>query len=249
MQPDDQIAHGLAEWRRELPELDRSAFGIVGRISRLAVLLLEELEPVFAAHDLSGGEFDVLAALRRAGRPYRLTPSELSRALLVTSGGLTRRLHALEARGLIARSLDPDDRRSTPVVLTPDGTRLVEEVLSEHARNEERLLSGLTWDERDRLEASLQGLALSLGDLAPVPKARVQSEDAGMGECRNHRQDGQDEQPDAQIGGLRDRSGAERTGDLSERRDREHSADRGRPVARSNPAGVNTSRNRAGRSA
>lgn len=167
MPPDDYIAQVLADWRRELPELDRSAFGVVGRISRLAVLLLEELEPVFAAHDLNGGEFDVLAALRRAGRPYRSTPSELSRALILTSGGLTRRLHSLEARGLVDRSLDPDDRRSTPVALTPAGIRLVEEVLGEHVRNEDRLLIGLTDEERDRLEALLRALALSLGDLEP----------------------------------------------------------------------------------
>ncbi len=165
--PVDHVADVLAEWHRELPEVDRSAFGIVGRISRLAVLLLEELEPVFAAHDLSGGEFDVLAALRRAGRPYRLTPSELSRALIVTSGGLTRRLHALEGRGLIGRDVDPDDKRSTPVVLTPTGLHLVEEVLSEHVRNEDRLLSGLTDEQRDRLEALLRAFAVSLGDLGP----------------------------------------------------------------------------------
>ena len=164
MTPSDHVEHVLAEWRRELPELDRSAFGIVGRITRLAMLLLGELEPVFAEHDLTGGEFDVLAALRRAGRPYQMTPGELSRALIVTTGGLTRRLHALEARGLIARSLDPDDGRSTPVVLTASGKRLVEDALTEHVRNEERLLSGLTDEERAQLPALLQAFALSLGD-------------------------------------------------------------------------------------
>jgi DNA-binding MarR family transcriptional regulator len=174
MPPNDHVAHVHAEWRRELPDLDRWAFGIVGRISRLAVLLLQELEPVFAAHDLSGGEFDVLAALRRAGRPYRLTPSELSEALIVTSGGLTRRLHALEARGLISRSRDPDDNRSTPVVLTPTGKRLVEDVLSEHVRNENRLLRGLKVDERGQLAELLRGLALSLGDLEPGPARKRQ---------------------------------------------------------------------------
>lgn len=167
---DDHVAHVLAEWRRELPDLDRSAFAVVGRISRLSVLLLEALEPVFTAHGLSGGEFDVLAALRRAGRPYRLTPSELSRVLIITSGGLTRRLHSLEALGLIRRIPDPDDGRSTPVVLTPRGKLVVEEALAGHVRNEERLIAGLTVDERHRLAALLQALAVSLGDAAaPSP--------------------------------------------------------------------------------
>jgi DNA-binding MarR family transcriptional regulator len=163
----DHVGHVLAEWRRELPDLDRSAFAVVGRISRLAVLLLEALEPVFADHELTGGEFDVLAALRRAGSPYRLTPSELSRGLIITSGGLTRRLHALEARGLIRRMPDPEDRRSTPVALTPSGKLLVEDVLTQHVLNEDRLLAGLTEDERDRLAALLRTLACSLGDAAP----------------------------------------------------------------------------------
>jgi hypothetical protein len=84
------------QWRREAPELDRSPMGVVGRISRLAQLLQAELEPIFAAHGVNGGAFDVLAALRRAGRPYRLTPTALSKALMVTSGGMTKRLTALE---------------------------------------------------------------------------------------------------------------------------------------------------------
>jgi DNA-binding MarR family transcriptional regulator len=68
--------------------------GVVGRIFRLAQLLQAELEPIFAAHGVNGGAFDVLAALRRAGRPYRLTPTALSKALMVTSGGMTKRLTA-----------------------------------------------------------------------------------------------------------------------------------------------------------
>jgi DNA-binding MarR family transcriptional regulator len=178
MPDEDHVGHVLAEWRRELPELDRSAFAVVGRVSRLAVLLLEALEPVFADHGLTGGEFDVLAALRRAGRPYRLTPSELSRGLIVTSGGLTRRLHALEARGLISRMPDPDDGRSTPVVLTPSGKLLVEDVLTQHVQNENRLIAGLSEDERDRLAALLGTFARSLGDVEPgsvrrPPRAQI----------------------------------------------------------------------------
>jgi DNA-binding MarR family transcriptional regulator len=169
---EDHVGHVLAEWRRELPGLDRSAFSVVGRISRLSVLLLQALEPVFATHGLTGGEFDVLAALRRAGHPYRLTPSELSRALIVTSGGLTRRLHALEDHGLIRRTPDPEDRRSTPVVLTPSGKQLVEDVLTQHVRNEERLIAGLSEDERDRLASLLRTLALSLGDAEPAGLAQ-----------------------------------------------------------------------------
>jgi DNA-binding MarR family transcriptional regulator len=45
---------------------------------------------------------------------------------MVTSGGMTKRLTALEGRGLIRREPDPNDGRSTSVTLTREGKRLVE---------------------------------------------------------------------------------------------------------------------------
>jgi DNA-binding MarR family transcriptional regulator len=165
----------LEQWRREAPELDRSPFGIVGRISRLAQLLQAELEPIFAAHGLNGGEFDVLAALRRAGRPYRLSPTELSTALIITSGGMTKRLNALDARGLVRREPDPNDGRSTAVALTREGRRLVDVMVQEHAANERRLLRELSAKERADLAGLLETLAIALGDDADAgmrPAAR-----------------------------------------------------------------------------
>jgi DNA-binding MarR family transcriptional regulator len=165
----DHVHHILEQWRSEVPELDRSAFAIVGRISRLAELLQAEIEAGFAAHGITGGEFDVLAALRRAGEPYRLTPTELSAALLVSTGGMTKRLVSLERRHLIRREADPEDGRSRLVVLTREGRLLVDAILVEHVANEDSLLDGLTAEERTALAALLERLAVSLGD---APDAR-----------------------------------------------------------------------------
>jgi DNA-binding MarR family transcriptional regulator len=164
MQRRDHVQHVLEQWRREVPGLDRSSFGVVGRISRLAQLLQAEIEPVFVSHGLNGGEFDVLAALRRAGRPYRLTPTQLSQVLIVTSGGMTKRLNALEDARLIRRQPDANDGRSTAVSLTREGKRLVDTILPEHTANEERLLSKLNAKERTELARLLQALAIALGD-------------------------------------------------------------------------------------
>jgi DNA-binding MarR family transcriptional regulator len=166
----DHVQHVLEQWRRETPELDRSPFGVVGRISRLAQLLQAELEPIFAAGGVTGGEFDVLAALRRAGKPYRLTPTELSTALILTSGGMTKRLNALEGRGLIRREPDPNDGRSTTVSLTREGKRLIEAILPEHVANEGRLLSELSTKRRAELAGLLETLATSLGDESDSPR-------------------------------------------------------------------------------
>jgi len=173
MRPRDHVQYVLEQWRREAPELDRSPMGVVGRISRLAQLVQAELEPIFSAHGVNGGEFDVLAALRRAGRPYRLTPTELRKAMMVTSGGMTKRLAALEERGLIRRESDPDDGRSRTVSLTREGKRLVEAILPEHVANERRLLSELSNKERDELAGLLETLALSLGDRADARLGRA----------------------------------------------------------------------------
>jgi DNA-binding MarR family transcriptional regulator len=173
MRPRDHVQYVLEQWRREAPEVDRAPMGVVGRISRLAQLLQVELERVFAAHGVNGGEFDVLASLRRAGRPYRLTPTELSKALMVTSGGMTKRLASLESRGLVSREPDPNDGRSTAVTLTREGKRLVDTILPEHVANEQRLLDELSSKERTDLARLLETLALSLGDeAAPLRRRR-----------------------------------------------------------------------------
>jgi DNA-binding MarR family transcriptional regulator len=168
----DHVQQVLREWRQEAPQLDRSPFAVVGRISRLALLLQAELEAVFAAHGVTGGEFDVLAALRRSGAPYRLTPTELSSALIVSSGGMTKRLKGLEDRSLVRRAPDPNDRRSTTVALTSAGKRLVETILPDHTANERRLLDGLTVRERAHLAALLERLAVTLGDEAGTSRLR-----------------------------------------------------------------------------
>lgn len=145
--------------------------GVVGRIARLAQLLQAELEPIFAAHGVNAGEFDVLAALRRAGPPYRLTPTELSTALIITSGGMTKRLNTLERRRLIRRVPHPSDGRSSAVSLTQEGKRLVEAILPEHVANQQRLLGELSAKERVTLAGLLEALAVSLGDEAE-PRVR-----------------------------------------------------------------------------
>jgi DNA-binding MarR family transcriptional regulator len=162
----DHIQEVVEQWAAETPALDRSAFAVIGRISRLAQLLEPELDLVFAEYGLTGGEFDVLAALRRSGAPYRLTPTSLRKALLLSSGGMTKRLAGLENRGLVRREAETRDRRLRAVTLTPDGRRLVDAVLPEHIDNEERLLRDLNASERSDLARLLEKLAVTLQDTA-----------------------------------------------------------------------------------
>ena len=136
--------------------------GVAGRIARAAALLQEGIDEELGRHGLTGPEFDVLATLRRTGEPYRLTPTQLYRSMMVNSGTVTRRLDGLERRGLVRRLPADSDRRSIQVEVTPAGKRLVDEAVSAHTANEDRLLATLSKQERRALERLLRKLLLSL---------------------------------------------------------------------------------------
>ena len=154
----DAVDAIVQQWRRERPDLDLSGMGTLARIAQLSAALRPAVEQVFARHGLNQGEFDVLAALRRAGPPYTLIPSQLSDALMMSRAGMTGRLDRLEAAGLVERSLDPDDRRSFRVALSAKGRQVIDAALSEHAANVGRLVSALTPEERQALDQALRTL-------------------------------------------------------------------------------------------
>jgi len=152
----------LDRWTQERPDLDVSPMGVIGRISRACRVLEEEMSNIFSAYGLNRGEFDVLAALRRAGKPYRLKPTELSSDLMVTSGGMTNRLDRMEKSGLIVRQPDPTDRRGVLVCLSEHGRRLVDEILVAYVENQHRLLGSLDQADRAALANILRKLLLPL---------------------------------------------------------------------------------------
>lgn len=158
----DRAGRALEEWRRERPDLDTSPMAVLGRLSEAATLVRARLDRVFARYGLQGGEFDVLATLRRSGAPYALTPTRLYEATMVTSGAMTARLDRLERAGLIERRPNPEDRRGSLVSLTTAGLGLVNEALEAHVANEHALLAGLDPAARDDLAALLARLIATL---------------------------------------------------------------------------------------
>ena len=155
----DGVDRILDQWAAERPELDVAPIGIVGRIHRLAKAHHEAVAWNLANFDLTPDEFDVLAALRRSGPPYALRPRELIESMMVRSGTVSHRLAKLEARGLIRRDPDPDDRRSVIAVLEPEGRRLVDRALESHLATEEQLIARLSGRQRDQLARLLRRLA------------------------------------------------------------------------------------------
>ena len=160
----DEIDLIIEQWRRERPDLDLSALGVLGRIARLTAVLGPVVDAVFARHGLSEADFDVLTTLRRSGTPYVLIPSQLSAALLMSRTGMTSRLDRLESRGLVERSLDPADRRSFRIALTERGLALIDRVLEEHAANLTRIMAPMSQRQIAALEAGLRSLLDIVGD-------------------------------------------------------------------------------------
>ncbi|MFI6169493.1 MarR family winged helix-turn-helix transcriptional regulator [Nocardia sp. NPDC051052] len=160
----DHVDHVLAQWQDQRPDLDVSPMAVLGRLSRLTQLSGAELRKTFAAHGLDAASFDVLATLRRGEPPHSLTPTELMRSAMVTSGAITQRLDRLEERGLVRRSRSESDGRGIHVALTDAGHKLIDAALPDHVATEERLLSPLTPKQRAALADALRTLLESLGD-------------------------------------------------------------------------------------
>jgi DNA-binding MarR family transcriptional regulator len=150
----------VAAWQRERPDLDVEPLAVLSRVSRLARHLALARRAAFAEHGLEGFEFDVLAALRRAGPPYELSPGRLLTETLVGSGTMTHRLDRLEQRGLVQRRPDPDDGRSVRVQLTVRGRASVDAAFADLLDRERALLASLAPRQRTTLAALLRTLTV-----------------------------------------------------------------------------------------
>ena len=157
----DEIDRIVEQWNRERPDLDVSPTHTLQRITRLALLQAGSFARVFAPYGVSFGEYLVLAALRRAGPPYRMNPTRLFNSVILSSGAMTNRLDRLEAMGLVERQPDPTDRRGRQVALTDRGRELVDAAVVDHLDNEQRLLGALDAGEREQFAALLRKLLLS----------------------------------------------------------------------------------------
>ena len=156
----DEVDRIVAAWQRERPDLDVAPLEVLSRVTRLARHLDRARATAFAAHDLEAWEFDVLAALRRAGRPYVLSPGQLIDQTMVTSGTMTNRVDRLESQGLVHRLPDPADRRGVHVRLTPRGKERVDAALADLLERERAILGSLTGAQQASLSALLRALVV-----------------------------------------------------------------------------------------
>lgn len=158
----DRIDRLLAEWQAERPELDTAAMAVVGRLLSLGRQLEARANAALKPLGLHYTDLDVLATLRRSGRPYRLTPTQLRDSVLITSGAMTACLDRLEGNALIARVASPSDRRSSTAELTPAGRKLIDKAIVIRFEEAAQALEALSENERARLALLLKKLGRSL---------------------------------------------------------------------------------------
>lgn len=114
---------------------------------------------IFSRHNLCPAEFDVLASLRRTAPPHELTPSDVQRSVIITSGGLTKVLRQLETRGLVIRSTNASDRRIKPIRLSPSALPIIEQTM------QELIADATTWIKNTLTERELTQVSALLGKL------------------------------------------------------------------------------------
>jgi len=145
----------VEQWRRERPDVDPSSMAVVARLTRAHLAASRAIEGTLGRHGLNRGEFDVLASLRRSAPPFRLSPGELARAMVLSPAATTNRVQRLEERGLVVRTPDPTDGRFGVVELTEAGRELIDAAVTDHVATLDRLLADLPSADRPGFTAML----------------------------------------------------------------------------------------------
>jgi DNA-binding MarR family transcriptional regulator len=156
----DEVDRLVHDWNRERPDLDFSPLEVLSRITRIARHLDIARRKAFGELDTSG--FDVLAALRRSGAPYQLSPGQLIQETMVTSGTMTNRLDRLEELSLITRKADPQDGRGSLVTLTKSGMRAVDSAMEDLLTREREILHSLSKAELAQVAKALSEIVSPL---------------------------------------------------------------------------------------
>lgn len=145
----------------------RPEYELAERAARLGILLEDALAACVARWGLSKAEYAVLRALRGAGPPYELRPTDIKARILLTSGGVSGVLNRLEKAGLAEREPDAADGRSSWVRLTPSGVELAEAAMRAFADVQVDMFRAVPSDLARDLADKLRQVLLAFGDREP----------------------------------------------------------------------------------
>ena len=148
------------------PPSDPLTASIQARVFALSRIIDAAIDRIAAEHDLNAGELSILGALKRMGPPHQSTASDLQRLHWVSFPGLMKQLARLEGQGLIAREIDPQDRRRTQVRMTRKAHTLFARLERRPTDPEFEAIRALPLEDRRRINAALGEL---MRVLRPAP--------------------------------------------------------------------------------
>jgi len=169
--PDPRRA--AASWSAELDGLDVTSFMVAATVQRLSAHIERAFVAVARRHQLGPGDLRILLALRRSGPRYALSPTDLFRRLLITSGAVSKQVDRLVEVGLVTRVADPDTLRGLLVRLEPAGRAIADAAMRE-------ICSDFLGLERLDPERAQRALA-ALGELQGLMEAASASPVAAAG--------------------------------------------------------------------
>ena len=125
--PSDHAKDIAKTWAKERPELDPLDYLLPIYLLRSARIVERSADQrARRSFGISSAELRVLLALRRAGGNYSRRPTDLFRALLVTSGAITKNVDRLAAIGFVKRQPDPSDKGGFLIHLTARGKQVAD---------------------------------------------------------------------------------------------------------------------------
>jgi DNA-binding MarR family transcriptional regulator len=162
----DRVDQLIAAWEQELPAVLHPTTELTKRLTLLAAAVDESTRSVLPELGLTMAEFDVLGTLRRSGEPCRMKPTELSRSLLLSSGGTSNVVNQLANRGLVVREPDPEDGRGTQIRLTAEGVAMAEKAVLAGAAAHAEIWAGVPAEVLDAATTALRALHRATGPAA-----------------------------------------------------------------------------------
>jgi DNA-binding MarR family transcriptional regulator len=146
------------------PALILGAGSLLHQVARdLATALDRQLAPL-------GVTAQQAALLLHASR-QQYSPSQLMSLLGTDTAGMTKLADRLEAKHLIERHPNPQDRRSVLIALTPDGQALVPRLAPVFGRVTGQLFSGFSPSEVSILTTMLERMRGNIATTATMPSS------------------------------------------------------------------------------
>jgi DNA-binding MarR family transcriptional regulator len=161
-EPFDPLAEAHRQWHARWPgQADRMA--AVTSVMRVQQLLLARVEDILKPYGITFAAYEALRLLAFT-RSGSLPMGKLGARLMVHPAAVTNAIGKLEQRGLVRRSMSPEDRRVVLATITDDGRCLVDEATT--ALNEAAFgLPGLDPDQAAALVTALHAIRAAVGDV------------------------------------------------------------------------------------